>query len=104
MDLAGVVVKIIPNGESAPIGKLADAELHFTNGPLAGMRLVGFAVWGKQQKATNVTFPDRAYTTGRGDKRKYVLLRPQKNAANGNVEHTITTLILNEYENQRKPV
>lgn len=31
--------------QDTPAGKLADAELHFTEGPLAGLRLVGFAVW-----------------------------------------------------------
>jgi len=30
---------------STPAGKLADAELHFTDGPLAGLKLVGFGVW-----------------------------------------------------------
>ena len=28
-----------------PPGKVADAELHFTDGPLDGLKLVGFAIW-----------------------------------------------------------
>ena len=37
-------VKIMPNDKGSPAGKLADAELHFTDGPLAGLKLLGFAV------------------------------------------------------------
>ena len=28
-----------------PPGKLADAELHFTDGPLEGLKLIGFGIW-----------------------------------------------------------
>jgi len=42
---------------------LADAEIHFTEGPLEGLKLIGFAVWetrggGKR----NITFPARQYS------------------------------------------
>ena len=40
-----MVVKIVPNDKGNPPGKLADAELHFTEGVLEGLKLVGFAVW-----------------------------------------------------------
>jgi hypothetical protein len=40
-----IVVKIVPNDKGNPSGKLADAELHFTEGELDGLKLVGFAVW-----------------------------------------------------------
>ena len=36
-----MLVKIIPNDKGNPPGKLADAELHFTDGPLAGLKLIG---------------------------------------------------------------
>jgi hypothetical protein len=39
-----MTVKIIPNDKGNPPGKLADVELHFTSGPLEGMKLIGFAV------------------------------------------------------------
>lgn len=61
-------------GEHGPVGKLADAELHFTEGPLAGLRLIGFAVWEARGKR-NVTFPARQYTVN-GERRTYALLRP----------------------------
>jgi hypothetical protein len=56
-----MVVKFIPN-DTAP-GKLADAELHFTEGVLEGLKLVGFAVWERRSgNGRNVTFPSRQYT------------------------------------------
>lgn len=40
-----MTVKIIPNDQDNPPGKLADAELQFTEGPLEGLKLIGFGVW-----------------------------------------------------------
>ena len=37
-----MTVRITPNDKSNPPGKLADAELHFSSGPLAGLKLIGF--------------------------------------------------------------
>lgn len=66
-----------PNVSRAPSGKLADAELHFDSGPLAGLKLVGFAVWeGKRGNLRNVTFPARTYSVN-GERRSFALLRPQ---------------------------
>ena len=42
---ASLTVKIVVNDKGNPPGKLADAELHFGDGPLAGLKLIGFAVW-----------------------------------------------------------
>jgi len=38
-----MVVKIVPNEKHNPPGKLADAELHFTDGVLEGLKLIGFS-------------------------------------------------------------
>ncbi len=55
-----VTVKISANDKGNPPGKLADAELHFTSGPLAGLKLVGFAIWERRGGGgRNVTFPAR---------------------------------------------
>ena len=35
-----MVVKITPNEKGNPPGKLADAELHFTDGSLEGLKLI----------------------------------------------------------------
>ena len=40
-----IEVKIRRNEHTTPVGKLADAEVHFTSGVLAGLKLVGFGVW-----------------------------------------------------------
>ena len=42
---ANLTVKIVVNDRGNPPGKLADAELHFGDGPLAGLKLIGFAIW-----------------------------------------------------------
>ena len=38
---SNLTVKIIVNERGNPPGKLADAELHFTDGVLAGLKLIG---------------------------------------------------------------
>jgi hypothetical protein len=63
------------NDKGSPVGKLADAELHFSGGPLDGLKLVGFAVWERKQGGRNVTFPARQYSVN-GERRSYALLRP----------------------------
>ena len=37
-----MVVKIVPYEKGNPPGKLADAELHFTEGVLEGLKLIGY--------------------------------------------------------------
>jgi hypothetical protein len=70
-----MVIKIVPNDKGNPTGKLADAELHFADGPLAGLKLLGFAVWDRRTgNGRNVTFPARNYSVN-GTSRSFVLLR-----------------------------
>ena len=79
-----MVIKILPNDKGNPAGKLADAELHFDAGDLAGLKLVGFAVWERRNgNGRNVTFPARAYSVN-GERRSYALLRPVADADNPN--------------------
>ena len=70
-----MTVRFFPNDKGSPAGKLADAELHFTGGPLDGLKLVGFAVWERKNGGRNVTFPARQYSVN-GERRSYALLRP----------------------------
>lgn len=71
-----MTVKIAPNDKGNPPGKLADAELHFISGPLAGLKLIGFGVWERRTGAgRNVTFPARQYSVN-GERRSFALLRP----------------------------
>jgi hypothetical protein len=70
------IVKIVPNDKGTPPGKLADAELHFTDGPLAGLKLIGFSIWERRTgNGRNVTFPARQYAVN-GERRSFALLRP----------------------------
>ena len=45
-----MTVKITPNDRGNPPGKLADAELHFTGGPLEGLKLIGFSIWERSRE------------------------------------------------------
>jgi hypothetical protein len=71
-----MVVKITPNDKGNPSGKLADAELHFTEGALDGLKLIGFGIWERRGgNGRNVTFPARQYSVN-GERRSFALLRP----------------------------
>jgi hypothetical protein len=71
-----MVVKITPNDKGNPPGKLADAELHFTEGTLEGLKLIGFGIWERRSgNGRNVTFPARQYSVN-GERRSFALLRP----------------------------
>jgi hypothetical protein len=71
-----MTIKILPNDRGNPPGKLAEAEMHFSEGPLEGLKLIGFAVWEKRGgNGRNVTFPARSYAVN-GERRVFSLLRP----------------------------
>ena len=93
------IVKILPNDKGNPPGKLADAELHFVDGALAGLKLIGFAIWERRTGAgRNVTFPARQYTVS-GERRSYALLRP---VSDPNAQDVIRELILAAYAEYEK--
>jgi hypothetical protein len=69
-----MTVRFFANDKGSPAGKLADAELHFSGGPLDGLKLIGFAVWERKSGGRNVTFPARSYTVN-GERRSFALLR-----------------------------
>lgn len=65
-----------PERQRQPSRKVADAEIHFTDGPLAGLKLIGFSVWEvKRGGGRNVTFPAHQYNVN-GERRSFALLRP----------------------------
>ena len=91
---ANLTVKIIANDKGNPAGKLADAELHFGDGILAGLKLIGFAVWERRTGGgRNVTFPARQYSVN-GERRSFSLLRPTADAAS---QERVRDLILEAY-------
>ena len=71
-----MTIKITANDKGTPAGKLADAELHFSDGPMEGLKLIGFSIWERRGgSGRNVTFPARSYVVN-GDRRSFSLLRP----------------------------
>src|SRR5665647_639561 len=87
-------VKFTPNDKGNPPGKLADAELHFADGPLEGLKLIGFAIWERRGgSGRNVTFPARQYSVN-GERRSFALLRPIVDAQ---AQDRIRDLILQAY-------
>ena len=89
-----LTVKITPNEKGHPPGKLADAELHFTDGELDGLKLIGFSVWERRGGGgRNVTFPARQYAVN-GERRSFALLRP---IADTSAQERIRDLVLAAY-------
>ncbi len=89
-----MVVKIVPYEKGNPPGKLADAELHFTEGVLEGLKLIGFSVWERRGgNGRNVTFPARQYSVN-GERRSFALLRPIVDATS---QERVRELILQAY-------
>jgi len=94
MATTDMTVKIQPNDKGNPVGKLADAELHFTAGPLDGLKLIGFGIWERRGgSGRNVTFPARQYAVN-GERRSFALLRPIVDTA---AQERIRELLLEAY-------
>src|SRR5688572_17982724 len=95
-----MTVKIVPNDKGNPPGKLADAELHFEDGVLEGLKLIGFGIWERRTgNGRNVTFPARQYAVN-GERRSFALLRP---IGDVQAQESVRQLILDafaEFENQ----
>jgi hypothetical protein len=90
-----MTVKIVMNDKGNPVGKLADAELHFSEGPLEGLKLIGFAIWERRGgSGRNVTFPARQYSVN-GERRSFALLRP---IADTTAQNRIRELILSAFQ------
>ena len=89
-----LTIKITPNEKGTPPGKLCDAELHFTEGPLAGLKLIGFSCWERRGgTGKNVTFPARQYSVN-GERRSFAVLRP---IADVSAQERVRDLVLQAY-------
>ena len=94
-----LTVKISPNDKGNPPGKLADAELHFTDGPLNGLKLIGFAIWERRGGGgRTVTFPARQYSVN-GERRSFALLRPITDSTAQEVVRDLVLGAYDQYEN-----
>lgn len=93
-----MVVKITPNDKGNPPGKLADAELHFTEGVLDGLKLIGFSIWERRGgNGRNVTFPSRQFSVN-GERRSFALLRPVQDMTAQNRVREVILEAFAEYE------
>jgi hypothetical protein len=96
-----MLVKISQNDKGNPPGKLADAELHFAEGALDGLKLIGFSIWERRNGGgRNVTFPARQYSVN-GERRSFALLRP---LAEGGAQDKLRDLILHAYDEHEERV
>jgi len=95
-----MTIKIMPNDKGNPPGKLAEAELHFTDGPLEGLKLIGFTIWEPRSAngTRNVTFPARNYAIN-GERRNFALLRP---IVDSTAQNKIRELILEAYQDHEE--
>ena len=75
-----------------------DAEILFDEGPLAGMKLVGFSVWRGAEGDVYVTFPSRAFGTAT-DRKYFDYLRATEPGAAG--ARKVKDWILEEYRTAR---
>ncbi len=91
-------IKITPVTTGNPPGKLADAEIHFSDGPLNGLKLIGFSIWESRLNGhrRNVTFPARQYSVN-GERRSFALLRPIEDTT---AQERIKQMILDAYTEQ----
>ena len=61
-----VTVKFVVNEKGNPPGKLADAELHFNDGALAGLKLIGFGVQDRIRDIILTAFAEHEATACEG--------------------------------------
>ena len=84
--------------DNGPERLVTEAELHFEEGPLAGMRLVGFSLWRSAEGEIYVTFPSRAFGTAT-DRKYFDYLRTTESGAVG--ARKVKDWILDAYRNDR---
>ena len=95
-----MTITFTPNDKGNPPGKLADAELQFSGGPLDGLKLIGFAIWERRAGGRNVTLPARQYSVN-GERRSFALLRPVIDAS---TQERLRDMILDAYREHETAV
>jgi hypothetical protein len=99
-----LVIKIVPNDKGNPPGKLADAELHFIDGELDGLKLIGFPIWERRGGGgRNVTFPARQYQVN-GERRTFAVLRPIADVGSQDRVRELVLQAFDTYEDRAEAV
>jgi hypothetical protein len=83
---------------NGPERLVCEAEILFDDGPLAGMKLVGFSVWRSAEGDLYVTFPSRAFGTA-NDRKYFDYLRSIEPGAAGS--RKVKDWVLEEYRTAR---
>ncbi len=90
-------VHFVLNHGGTPQSKLADVEIFFEEGLLAGLKLVGCSVWrAKKGEMPTILVPSRSYATAAGV-RYYELLRQADDKAEKGATKTFKEYIRGEY-------
>ena len=80
--------------QGQPAGKAGRRRTALHEGPLEGLKLIGFSVWERRSgNGRNVTFPARQYSVN-GERRSFALLRPMVDAT---AQDRVRDLILQAY-------
>ena len=82
-------IHVTPRSDSSLPNRLADAEIHFDEGPLAGLRLIGFTIENGDKPGERVVkLPGRVYTVA-GDRRELALIQPLNATTSEKLEQAI---------------
>lgn len=83
--------------DNGPERLVCEAEIEFESGdgPLDGMKLVGFSLWRSPEGEVYVTFPSRAF--GGGSDRKYFDYLRVASGAGGAAAKTVKDWLLEAY-------
>jgi hypothetical protein len=86
---------------NGPERLVCEAEVLFDEeGPLVGMKLVGFSLWRSPEGDVYVTFPSRAFGVG-GERRFFDYLRSSEGQATD--AKRVKAWILDEYRQNSRP-
>jgi hypothetical protein len=91
--------------DNGPERLVCEAEVVFGEGPLEGMKLVGFSLWKDAEGEVYVTFPSRAF--GAGSERRYFDYLRAVDTENGGVAakaRGVKAWILEEYRSSLRPL
>ena len=87
--------------ENQPERLVCEAEVMFEeDGPLVGMKLVGFSLWRSPEGEVYVTFPSRAFGSG-NERRFFDYLRSVEGTASDGKR--VKAWILEQYHGSRAP-
>jgi hypothetical protein len=85
---------------NSPRRLVCEAEVVFSDGPLGGMKLVGFSLWRSPEGEVYVTFPSRAVGAST-DRRFFDYLRSVE--GNGADAKRVKAWIVDAYRREREP-